>query len=135
MLRNSAAVAVIFVMSLLLGLVGCAGSAPTPTEAIVATPTPMGTLTAAPGATIRLTADGPVPSSVTIKAGTPILFVLEDDSYSKSTIKFDSGQVGTMQWLLPGQSRVFTQLEDKEPGEYTYAMITRPDKKGTIIIQ
>ena len=134
MLRHSTAIAVIFVTSVLLGLVGCAGGA-TPTEAVVETPTPMGTLTVPPGATVRLTADGPVPSSVTVKAGTPILFVLEDDSYSKSTIQFDDRQVGTMQWLLPGQSRVFTQLEDKEPGEYTYAMVTHPDKKGTIIIQ
>lgn len=88
-----------------------------------------------PGATVNLTADGPVPSEVTVKAGTPILFVLEDDTYGKSTVQFDDRRVGSMQWLLPGQSRVFTRLNDKEPGTYTYVIVTRPEKKGAIIIE
>jgi len=106
-----------------------------PAETIVVTPTPMGTLTVPPGATIELTVNGPVPLEVTINAGEPVLFVLKDDEYGQSTVQFDDRKVGTMLWLLPGQSRVFARLTDKVPGTYTYIMLTRPDNKGTIIVK
>ena len=111
------------------------GGADAPAESITPPSTPMGTLTAPPGATVQLTVEGPVPQEVTVKAGTPILFVLEDDTYGQSTVKFDDSRVGTMLWLLPGESRVFTRLVDKEPGIYTYEMLTRPDNKGSIIVE
>jgi ABC-type transport system substrate-binding protein len=106
-----------------------------PAESIVVTPTPMGTLTVPPGATIELTVNGPVPLEVTINAGEPVLFVLKDDEYGQSTVQFDDRKVGTMLWLLPGQSRIFARLTDKDPGTYTYKMLTRPDNKGTIIVK
>ena len=102
------------------------------------TPTPMGTLTVPPGATVELTVDGPVPREVTIKAGNPVLFILRDEEYGQSTVKFDRVNdinVGTMLWLLPGESRVFTRLNDKPPGTYPYEMLTRPENKGTVIVE
>ena len=90
------------------------------------------------GATVELTVDGPVPQEVTIKAGNPVLFILRDEEYGQSTVKFDRVNdinVGTMLWLLPGESRVFTRLNDKPPGAYTYEMLTRPENKGTIIVE
>ena len=120
---------------LALGLAACGGGAAVPEETIVPTSTPMGTLTVPPGATVDLTTEGPVPQEVTIKAGTPVMFVLKDDEYGQSTVKFDESSVGTMLWLLPGESRVFTRLNDKAPGTYTYEMLTRPENKGTIIIE
>ena len=131
---------VVVVLILALALTACGGGASTSDEAvpagtIVVTPTPMGTLTVPPGATIELTVDGPVPLEVTINAGEPILFILKDDEYGQSTVQFDERKVGTMLWLLPGQSRIFTRLSDKDPGTYTYKMLTRPDNKGTIIVK
>ena len=55
--------------------------------------------------------------------------------YGQSTVKFDDSKVGTMLWLLPNESRVFTRLNDKPPGIYTYEMLTRPENKGTIIVE
>ncbi len=126
-------IAVVVLLS--LGLAACGGGAAEPEVTIVPTSTPMGTLTVPPGATVDLTIDGPVPQEVTIKAGTPVLFILKDDEYGQSTVKFDESSVGTMLWLLPGESRVFTRLNDKGPGTYTYEMLTRPENKGTIIIE
>ena len=135
----------VVVALLALALMGCAGSSGggdgsggTPAETAVPTPTPMGTLTVPPGATVELTVDGPVPQEVTIKAGNPVLFILRDEEYGQSTVKFDRVNdinVGTMLWLLPGESRVFTRLNDKPPGAYTYEMLTRPENKGTIIVE
>lgn len=125
-----------------LGLTACASSSGggedsggAPAETVAPSPTPMGTLTVPPGATVELTVDGPVPQEVTVKAGTPVLFILRDDEYGQSTVKFDATGVGTMLWLLPGESRVFTRLNDKPPGAYTYEMLTRPENKGTIIVE
>ena len=61
---------VVFIMT--LTLVACGGgsgaggeaSEVVPAETIVVTPTPMGTLTVPPGATIELTINGPVPLEV-----------------------------------------------------------------------
>ena len=133
----------VVVLIMTLALVACGGgsgasgegSEAVPAETIVVTPTPMGTLTVPPGATIELTINGPVPLEVTINAGEPVLFVLKDDEYGQSTVQFDDRKVGTMLWLLPGQSRIFARLSDKDPGTYTYKMLTRPDNKGTIIIK
>ena len=133
MVPNKFVTAMVILVSMLLA--ACGGVADAPAETITPTSTPMGTLTAPPGATVQLTVDGPVPQEVTVKAGTPILFVLEDDTYGQSTVKFDDSRVGTMLWLLPGESRVFTRLVDKEPGIYTYEMLTRPDNKGSIIVE
>lgn len=130
---------------LLMTLTACAGSSggsegsgSAPAETVAPTPTPMGTLTVPPGATVELTVDGPVPREVTVQAGTPVLFILRDEEYGQSTVKFDRVNdinVGTMLWLLPGESRVFTRLNDKPPGAYTYEMLTRPENKGTIIVE
>ena len=130
---------------LLLTLTACAsssgggeGSDSAPAETVAPSPTPMGTLTVPPGATVELTVDGPVPQEVTVQAGTPVLFILRDEEYGQSTVKFDRVNdinVGTMLWLLPGESRVFTRLNDKPPGSYTYEMLTRPENKGTIIVE
>ena len=131
----------VVVLIMTLALVACGGGASgegseaVPAETIVVTPTPMGTLTVPPGATIELTINGPVPLEVTINAGEPVLFVLKDDEYGQSTVQFDDRKVGTMLWLLPGQSRIFARLSDKDPGTYTYKMLTRPDNKGTIIVK
>lgn len=132
-------------IALLLILTACAsssgggeGSGGAPAETVAPSPTPMGTLTVPPGATVELTVDGPVPREVTVKAGTPVLFILRDDEYGQSTVKFDRVNdinVGTMLWLLPGESRVFTRLNDKPPGTYTYEMLTRPENKGTVIVE
>ena len=126
---------------LALALTACAGgsggedSGGAPEETMAPSPTPMGTLTVPPGATVELTVDGPVPQEVTVQAGTPVLFILRDEEYGQSTVKFDASGVGTMLWLLPGESRVFTRLNDKPPGSYTYEMLTRPENKGTIIVE
>ena len=126
---------------LAFGLIGCSGSSgesnggATASETAVPSPTPMGTLTVPPGATVELTVDGPVPSEVTVKTGSPVLFILKDEEYGQSTVKFDDSKVGTMLWLLPGESRVFTRLNDKPPGTYTYEMLTRPENKGTVIVE
>ena len=133
MVPNKFVAAMVILVSMLLA--ACGVGADAPAETITPTSTPMGTLTAPPGATVQLTVEGPVPQEVTVKAGTPILFVLEDDTYGQSTVKFDDSRVGTMLWLLPGESRVFTRLVDKEPGIYTYEMLTRPDNKGSIIVE
>ena len=114
---------------------GGEGSGGAPAETVAPSPTPMGTLTVPPGATVELTVDGPIPREVTVAAGTPVLFILRDEEYGQSTVKFDESRVGTMLWLLPGESRVFTRLNDQTPGTYTYEMLTRPENKGTIIVE
>lgn len=78
--------------------------------------------------------DGPAPREVTVKAGTPLFFILRDEEYRQSTVKFDETNVDTILWLLPGESRVFTLLNDKPPSAYTYEMLTCPENKGKIIV-
>ena len=130
----------VVVLFLAMVLIACGGGESVgvealPAETVVPPITPMGTLTVPPGATVELTSNGPVPQEVAVAAGNPVLFVLVDDEYGQSTVQFDDRKVGTMLWLLPGQSRVFTRLNDKEPGAYPYKMLTRPDNKGMIIVK
>lgn len=118
-----------------IGMLACSQTASTLIPESVPNPTPMGTLTSQPKVTIELTINGPMPPKVVIEQGEPILFRLVDESYGQSTVQFDDRRVGTMLWLLPNESRVFTRLDGMGPGTYTYTMLTQPNNVGTVVVK